>query len=176
MDPKFQCFVHWYLIITFLTYYLYIILYKHLEKLSKKMVAVPFSATIKKCLVICMSQYKALYQWYFNDICNICKPPMRNDARLYHDRCWLLRLSLIRLWMVLFVFGTYNLTFDFPESKPKCGLIWGFKCHLHLSGFSSLFTLNGFSLVAHNSVKKMNKVKRLNYLTYFVERLIQNFH
>lgn len=39
------------------------------------------------------------------------------DALIYHDRCLLLHLSLMKVWMVLLVFETENSKSFFPRNK-----------------------------------------------------------
>lgn len=44
---------------------------------------------------------------------------MCTDELPYHDRCWLLHLSLVTVWMVHFVFGTKNLTSLSPQKQAE---------------------------------------------------------
>jgi len=41
------------------------------------------------------------------------------DAPPYNDRCLLLQLSLIKIWMVPFIFETENSKSVFPQNKLK---------------------------------------------------------
>jgi len=61
------------------------------------------------------SKYMPPCEWYLT----VC-----NDAPQYQDISLLLHLSLVKVWLVPFVFGTENLIPFSPKNKLKYGFIW----------------------------------------------------